>query len=510
MVESGGNRGRSLAAVAAAGMVTLLGVAGCTSGGGDTQSSGVRDTSTNVPFTACTPETCAGNLDGIQFEIVMPARWNGTLLMYSPDSPERDTSGASTASIPEVAPGWAAQSRAVADGLSGQGYALAGLSNPGTGWPVDTQVAAMGKLRDHFQSRIGQPNRVYTWGQGVGAVSSVVAAEQQEWVNGSAPMCGLLAGLNPNYDLALDASYLVKSLLYPKMKLTNFASAAEAAKTYREAMAAVRKAAADVYGPGGMQLAVIAAAGEIPTKNAANSGSGMRGKAATVPEALAAILARSTVGRFEVEQQVGGNPSTNVDTDYSARVTASEREVLAIFDKKAVDRYLTVVGRGKRVAADPAARETASKLGTPTGQVRVPTVTLHTEFDARAIVQNESMLAISAARAGADQSRMLKINVTSPPSSYPEKGSVPYGAGHCNFTPQSIQGTIAIVNDMVRDDIYPTTVNTARLLGVESGFNPDYRLRQWPAGPDRPASATPPAAGAESPAVGGSPAPESE
>jgi len=497
------------AAVAAVGALALLGVAGCSSGDGDAQSSTVRDTSTNVPFTACTPEACSGNLDGFQFEIVMPARWNGTLLMYSPDSPERDTSGASTASVSEVAPGWAAQSRAVADALAGQGYALAGLSTPGTGWPVDAQVAAMGKLRDHFQSSIGRPNRVYTWGQGVGAASSVVAAEQQEWVSGSAPMCGLLAGVNPNYDLALDAAYLVKSLLYRKMKLTNFASAAEATKTYREAMAAVRKAAADVYGPGGMQLAVIAAAGEIPTKNAANSGSGMRGKSVTVPEALAAILARSTIGRFEIEQQFGGNPSTNVGTDYSARVTASEREVLAIFDKKSVDRYLAIAARGQRVAADPAAREAAAKSGSPTGQVRVPTVTLHTEYDARAIVQNESMLAISAARAGADQSRMLKINVTSPPSSYPEKGPVTYGAGHCNFTPQSILGTITIVNDMVRDDIYPTAVNTARLLGVESGYNPDYRLRQWPAGPDRPATAAPPG-GAESPAADGSPAPESE
>lgn len=487
MVNSGGKLGRSLVAIAAVGTVALLGVAGCSSGGSD-QSSGVRDTSTNVQFTACTPETCAGVVDGFPFEIVMPTRWNGSLLFYSPDAPTRDASGASTAAIAEVAPGWATQSRVVADGLLTAGYALAGLSTPGTGWPVEAQVQAMGKLREHFLSQVGQPNRVYTWGQGVGAVSSVLASQRQDWVNGSAPMCGLLAGLNPNYDLALDAAYMVKTLLYPGMKLSNYKSAAEAAKNYREAMAAVQRAAADVYGPGGMQLAVIAATAEIPVKNAVNSGSGLRGKAVTVPDGLSAILARSTVGRFEVEQQFGGNPSTNVDTDYGARVTQAEREVLAIFDKKAVDKYLAMANKGKRVAADQAARDAAGQSGALTGQVRVPTVTLHTEYDAQAIVQNESILAVMTAQAGADQLRLLKINVTTPPGSYPEKGAVAYGAGHCNFTPQSVQGVIAIVNDMVRDDIFPTVVNTTRLLGAESGYNPEYRLRQWPVGPDRPAS----------------------
>lgn len=470
------------AAVAATSALVLV-AAACSSGGSPTPQPNVTDASTNVAFTACTPEACAGELDGSPFQIAMPQTWNGTLLIYSQDVQPPDPGIKIRQSVADLAPGWSEDNRAVADALLAQGYGLAGAATPADGWQVESQVAIGQKLRDHFVAKVGTPNRVYTWGEGSGALASVVLAQQQEWVSGAAPLCGILAGLNPNYDLALDAAYLVKTLIYPEMKLTGYESQAEAANVYKSAMARVKKAAADVYDSGGMQLAMIAAAGEIPTKSATNSGSGLRGKATTVPEALSVILARGTLGRFAIEQQFGGNPSTNVGTDYDARITASERAALAVFDKKAVDRYLKTINKGKRVSADPSAREAAAKSGAITGDVRVPTATLHTEYDTQAIVQNESAYWTLANQAGPDSLRLLHVNVTSPPTSYPEEGAVPYGAGHCNFTPQSVVGTVAIVNDMVRDGIFPTVVNTTRLLGPNSGLNASYKLQRWPPGP---------------------------
>lgn len=476
------SRFRKATALASAAIALILGAAACSSSSSAPEPN-VSDASKDVAFTACTPDTCVGTLDGSPFEIVMPEHWNGTLLLFSEDTPDVDATGKRATPVAEVAPGWREKNRAVADLLLAQGYALAGAATQASGWQVPAQTAVAERLREHFNAKVGTPNRVYTWGEGPGALASVVLAQQHEWVNGSIPMCGMLAGLNPNYDLALDAAYLVKTLLLPSMKLSEYKSRAEAANTYKAAMAAVGKAAKDKYGGGGIALAMIAAAGEVPTKSATNSGSGLGGKVVTVPEALTVILARSTVGRYAIEQEFGGNPSSNVGTNYAARVTPSEREVMAIFDKKAVSQALKKIGKGPRVAADPAAREKAAGSGAITGNVRVPTVTLHTEYDAQAIVQNESVYATMANQAGDDQLRLLKMNFTSPPASYPEKGAVPYGAGHCNFTPQSVVGTIAEINDQVRDGLYPTVVNTTRLLGPESGYNPKYRLQPWPPGP---------------------------
>lgn len=415
----------------------------------------------------------------------MPAKWNGSLLLYSQDTPQVDPSGGKFKAVPEVAPGWAARNHAISDLLIAQGYALAGAATPAGGWQVNQQVEAANKLREHFLSAIGKPNRIYTWGESTGALASVVLAQQNDWVNGAAPLCGLLAGLNANYDIALDAAFAVKTLLAPGLKLTDYKSAAEAGSAYQTAMAAVRSAAKDKYGQGGVKLSVIAAVAAVPTKTPTNSGSGMAGSTVTIPENLTPVLARSTVGRYQVEQQVHGNPSTNVGTDYAARVTPLQTQKLDIYSKGAMAKYLKVLAKAKRVAANATARESAAQLGAVSGNVRVPTATLHTEFDATAIVQNESAYAAQAITAGSDQSRLLKVYVTSPPKSYPEKGAVPYGAGHCNFTPQSVVGTLAVVNDQVRDGIYPTAANTARLMGPESGLNPTFRFQAWPAGPDR-------------------------
>lgn len=457
-------------------------VTGCSSSSAPPATS-ATDTSNNVQFTACQPTTCSGALDGNPYEIVMPAKWNGSLLIYSQDTPALSPTAVKYKPVAEVAPGWATQNHAISDLLLAQGYALAGAATQAAGWQVSQQVEAAIKLREHFASAVGTPNRIYTWGESTGALASVVLAQQNDWVNGSAPLCGLLAGINPNYDLALDAAFAVKTLLAPGLKLSDYKSAAEANDAYKTAMAAVAAAAKDKYGQGGVKLNVIAAAAVVPMKTAINSGSGMSGSTVTVPENLMPILARSTVGRYQVEQQFHGNPSTNVGTDYAARVTPAQTAKLDIYSKGAMAKYLAVLAKAKRVAANATARDAAATSGAITGNVRVPTATLHTEYDATAIVQNDSAYAAAAIKAGTDQSRLLKVNITSPPTSYPEKGAVPYGAGHCNFTPQSVVGTLAVVNDQVRDGIYPTAANTTRLMGPESGLNPTFRLQPWPPGP---------------------------
>ena len=56
----------------------------------------------------------------------------------------------------------------------------------------------------------------------------MIAEKHPEWVDGAAPLCGVLAGVVPNINLALDVSYAVKTLINPQLKLTGYSSYDEA------------------------------------------------------------------------------------------------------------------------------------------------------------------------------------------------------------------------------------------------------------------------------------------
>ena len=113
----------------------------------------------------------------------------------------------------------------MADELLSQGYALAGAGSRVGGWELQEAVDAISTMRGIFVENVGVPNRIYTWGQSLGGLAALQSAQANEWVSGSASLCGLLGGLNPNMDLALDAAFGVKALLRPNLQLTDFDSA---------------------------------------------------------------------------------------------------------------------------------------------------------------------------------------------------------------------------------------------------------------------------------------------
>lgn len=310
-------------AVATVAVASVALIAGCADGG--TADSRVSATSTDVAFTACTEQSCAGTLDNkFPFKISMPKKWNGTLLLYSHEYRANVPVPLGTAAAgadPVLSPTWTMGKADVGENLLDVGFALAGAATPDLGWRVGEQIEAADALYAHFSSQIAKPDRVYTWGPATGALASLNLAQNREWVSGTAPLCGNLAGLTRNYDIALDAAYAVRQLLYPGMKLANYLSLKEAQATYTEAMKRVRAAAADSFGPGAQKLAVLGLAAVVPSKTATLPGTGVSGQAKAIAANLELILARSTIDRFAVEQQYGGNPSSNVGTDYNLRAS---------------------------------------------------------------------------------------------------------------------------------------------------------------------------------------------
>ncbi len=486
----------------------LLGLllSGCTSSAGpdgsegpDASASGAgsalpvgdpADQSTDVAFTACGAGgfACTGTVGATPYDIRLPETWNGSLLIYShglrPVDPVA-AGGPEFEPIAEAAPGLASGVDVVADALLEQGYALAGAGSPTGGWAIDEAIDSISAVREAFVTNVGVPNRIYTWGSSLGGLAALRSGAANDWVSGSASMCGLLAGLNPNMDLALDAAVGVKALLEPDLTLTGFTSAKKARAAYDRAMEAVTAAAEDLTGEGLTKLQVIAAAAEIPTQTRTAEGTTLDQQRVAIVENLSRVLARTTLERFRVEEQYGGNPSTNVGVNYGARVTTDEAALIDAMAgaEGATLGFLQQMAALPAVEADPAARDAAAEQYPAPSALTKPNVTLHTAIDPVAILANETLFGQAAGEASGADIRWLSINVSNPPTPYPADGLAPYGVGHCSFTGTSLVGAVRILDDWVRLGRFPTWAGNTLALGTPSGFAGPNSLPEWPQSP---------------------------
>jgi pimeloyl-ACP methyl ester carboxylesterase len=441
---------------------------------------GLAVLSLQAPASGVTPGTYLGTLHGARFAVRVPASWNGRLLLYS-HGYRQMIGGATTAQY--------APNDAVAATLLAQGYALAGSAYARNGWAVNDGVAAGVDLVTWFRAHIGKPSRVYAWGESLGGlVTQVLAEKHPDLVNGVAPLCGVLAGTNKNLDLALDFEVAVQRLLYPAMKLTDYTSYADAKAAFDGAFAAVAAAASidpvtltpnAPTDPGGIaRLLAVASLVDAPYKTKNADGTALASTVKGVVEAVATGLFYATVDRFELEQRVGGNPSTNAGVDYRHRVGAADNARFAAFGFSP-DLLASLVGTvnrfGTRVAADGTARARAAALGTPTGDLHDRTVTMHTAYDPLVEVQNESVFEALVAKHG-DAGSLVQL-YTTPPATY---ATAPYGAGHCNFTNAEYLAVVQALHAWVSTGLRPSATGIKAKSG-DPGFSTTYAPAAWPA-----------------------------
>ena len=442
-----------------------------------------RSTDRDVAFKSCDEVECTGDLDGAAYEIALPEKWNGTLLLYShgyrqAQAAPPDFESPSTAAEP--APGWSGGQREVGQALLDKGYAIAGSAYASNGWAVAEGVEAGERLHDFFVARVGKPNRTYVWGDSLGGlITQVIAERNPDWVSGVAPMCGVLAGPVLNLDLALDVAYSVKTLIYPELKLTGFASWDEAVQNWEGAYEAVVAAGEDVSG-GVPKILITAALVDAPTKTKTYDGSTITSQVEARAEALLTAVGYATYGRYDIEERFGGNPSGNDGVDYATRISPEERDLIETVSAGSTDRLLTQLADGERVSADGAAREAFAASGTPTAVVKDPTLTMHTAADPLVLAQNETVFADRAYAANKRTDDLVQLSTVAP-ASYSAEAGAPYGAGHCNFTAQQRTGVISLLDGWVREGRVPgAAAITAAFSGDESvtqAFNPG----PWPA-----------------------------
>jgi hypothetical protein len=436
-----------------------------------------RATRADVPHRSCAEVACQGELDGAPYDVWLPDKWNGTLLLYShgyrsaePVPPDF----APVADNPTAAP-----SPEAARQLLAQGYALAGSAFKSNGWAVAEGVAAGEQLHDWFVENVGQPDRVYVWGDSLGGlITQLLAERHREWVTAAAPFCAPLGGANRNLDLGLDLAYAIKTLIYPQLKLTGFASHDEAVANWQGAFDAISAAARDPA-RGIPKLLLVAAVTDAPSRTKTYDGSTLESQVRGYTEAALTGLGFATYGRYEIERRVGGNPSTNVDADYAARVSDSERSLIETVSPGATDTLLAALAAGRRVIADSAARRALAALGEPTGAVRDPTITLHTTADPLVLAQNETVFADQAYSSAGRTSDFEQFYIAPPPK-YPPSPGAPYGGGHCNFTTQERLAVVKLLDEWARVGVYPHGPTVTAAFGADPGLRTQYDPGPWP------------------------------
>ena len=346
-------------------------------------------------------------------------------------------------------------------------------------------VKAGEQLYDFFNSNIGTPKRVYVWGDSLGGlITETLAEKHPEWVNGAAPLCGVMAGAVPNLNLAMDAEYGVRQLLVPDLQVDNFA-------TYEDASAAWQKAASVLVDKAKAQdtdaiakILTIAAVVDAPSATYTYDGSDLVSRVSGTVESLLTALAYGTVGRFDVEQRYGGPVSGNEGVDYTGRVTADEKTLIdAIGGEGAADKNVASLNAGQRVKADPTASAALlERGGNPSGAVQVPTITMHTADDPLVVVQNQSFFRNrynAQVAKGAVKGGLVQM-FTLPPAKYSADTGAPYGAGHCNFTEQSRVAVIELLDGWVKNGVYPGPEAISKAMGPDSGYNGIYYPSAWP------------------------------
>ncbi len=471
-----------VAAVAAAGVL----VAGCSGDSEPTEaaSSAAAGSTTPVPQASAVPftdcgEACEGEIDGAEYRILLPSEWNGTLLLYShgyrsPVSVPPDYSPVTSKADPS--PGYSDGGVPLARNLLSKGYALAGSGWASNGWAVSDGVKANTDLYEFFAETVGTPERVYAWGDSLGGLVTMETAEANpEWVSGAAPLCGVVGGVVPNFDLAMDVQYGIRELIDPDFQLTGYESSDAASQQFVSTARKVLDAAGSEEEQADILALALLADAKLQTKS--QDGSTLDSQVQAAAEAALIGLRFGTVGRWDIEQRYGGNISDNTDTDYAARFSDEDRALLdEVGGAGTAERIIGALEDGERVSADSAAVRAARKDGgEPSGTIEMPTLTLHTAADPLVAVQNQELL-----REASGSTDDLVQLFTVAPETYPADPGAPYGAGHCNFTPDSRVGMIDLLDAWVRGGQPPTEAAVLEAFGEESGFDPTFEPGPWP------------------------------
>jgi pimeloyl-ACP methyl ester carboxylesterase len=379
----------------------------------------------------CAGKAMTGSIDGAQYQIEVPANWNGTLFLYSHGY-----------RFPGANPGQDAGDPITEAAMLAQGYALAGSGYSTTGWALQQAFHDQIALLDFFGATCGQPSRTIAWGHSLGGIITAGLVQlNPDRFAGALPMCGVVAGGVGTWNQALDSSFVFSTLLaggtLPIVNLPQNPAALNA--DFGQALGVLSTAQKTAQGRA--RIALAAAMADIPGWFAPLS---PEPDSADVEAQVANQIAWENqpdlffayFGRAELEFRAGGNPSWNTGIDYNAQLAHSvdRNEVIALYQKAGLDLQadLDTLNNAPRIAANPSSVDYLSQYVTFDGDLgSTPVLTMHTTGDGLVEIEDERTYSHVVDRAG-DPTMLRQIYV--------------HRAGHCTFTPAE---TLTAVNTLL-------------------------------------------------------------
>lgn len=380
--------------------------------------------------------------DGAQWEIDVPANWNGIALLYS-HGYVRQTLAANPP---------ASDGQRIKAALLAEGYGLVASNYAGLGWvvrsAVDDQLAAL----ELFRHRIGTPHVTIAWGDSMGGMITTDLAENHPGdIDGSLSFCGVLAGGVGEFNALLDSAFAAKTLLAPTssiplVHLSTLSSALADGRSLARVVTGAQTTAA-----GRARIALAAALYDEPGYNEPGQriprpGDWIGQEANQYQGFLDNIIRGNYLFRISAEQHAGGNVSWNAGVNYGSLLDSSSpaAEVRALYRRAGLSLAtdLGALDRAARITADPGAVRYLSRYVSFSGRLTTPQLTMHTIGDGLIPVQGEQayrQLVVQRGRSG-----LLREAYVDAP-------------GHCAFTDgEELAGIQAIV-DRVRTGHWPDT-----------------------------------------------------
>ena len=319
--------------------------------------------------------TYTGSIDGAEYRVETPTRWNGTLVLFSHGYiPEGDG----------FPPGITVAHRAETEQwLLDRGFALAASDYRGrSGMLIEEALTDQVALLDWFEDTIGEPRRTVSSGFSMGGGIAVRLAERHPERFDGVLALGSLQDVPAELNRGLDVTFAIRTLLTDDQEL-ELVEATDPAHSVRVLQQAVQQALTTAEGRA--KLALIGAVGQLPRWATAHSP-----RPADPVEAIrqqawwtegAYVVGLGPAGRVDIERRAGGNPSTNVGVDYARQLVRSGDLpfVAEAYRDAGVDLRadLRALADAPRIAADPAAVAWTTRYGVSAATTPTPVVTLH-------------------------------------------------------------------------------------------------------------------------------------
>lgn len=383
---------------------------------GDPGAEVVSETSTDLWAQIITGETGPGS----SYQLYLPRQWNGTAVFYAHGI--RDVLEPVSLRDQDA---W----QATRDQLGALGYAIGYSSFSENGYAVEDAAQRTHQLRGLFASRFGQPTRSVLVGHSLGALAVMQLAERfPDQYDGVVPVCGIAGGTQAQLDYVVNVRALFDHF-YPGI-LPGSANAPvpgyvmDAAKQ-QEIIAAV------TANPTG--LLVIGSTAQTPLEFTTS---------AQLVETLLNALGYHARGADNVLTFTNGKfPVSNVGVTYSPRPGLIIPPLTLQFVTDKLADVNTSIGRFE---ADPSAVVWAEQHFTPSGDLQLPTITLHNRWDRLVPFFHETMFGARVADAGATSLLVQRSNPA-------------WGYGHCQIPTSALIQAIADVAAWVETGVKPAS-----------------------------------------------------